>query len=93
MPGRPRGRECEHFERQVWCWWRPSSAHRRDGAAVAQDHDELGQPCSTYWLAHPPWIGTLKEAAEVFRRRFKTPLAAMDYADRTWPPESTEAPG
>ncbi len=68
----------------MWCFWKESSFHRRDGACVARLHDEQGQPVSTYWLAWPPFFGDPRDVQAVMRRRFKSPDTAMDFADRTW---------
>lgn len=69
----------------MWCYWRPSSFHRRDHASVFQPHGDDDQPCALYWLASPPWFGDKEEDAAVYRRRFKTPEAAMRFADKNWP--------
>ena len=74
----------------MWCFWRESSFHRRDGASVACLHDEQGVPVSTYWLAWPPFFGDPVIDQAVMRRRFKTADRAMDFADETWPEESAE---
>lgn len=68
-----------------WCFWRPSSFHRRDLASVFQPHGVDGEPIVTYWLAAPPWFGDPKEDASIMRRRFKTAESAMNYVDTTWP--------
>ena len=67
-----------------WCIWQPSSFIRRDHASVAQPHDEHGVPVATYWLAWPPYIEAGIERL-VMNRRFRSPEAAMDFADKSWP--------
>lgn len=74
------------MRRCVWCYWQPSSYHRKDGAFAAQVHDQQGQPISTYWLAWPPFVEVGMEVV-VVRKRFRTPEAAMRHADATWPVE------
>lgn len=69
----------------MWCYWLASSYYRRDHASVFRLHDQEGNPVSTYWVASPPWFGNPEEDAAVWRRRFRTPEAAMDAADRLWP--------
>lgn len=69
----------------MWCFWRESSFHRRDGVSIARLHDEQDVPVSTYWLAWPPFFGDPTIDKAVMRRRFKTADRAMDFADKTWP--------
>lgn len=68
----------------MWCYWREGSYFRRDHASAFRIHDENDKPVSSYWLAAPPWFGDPAEDAAMLRRRFKTPEAAMAFADRTW---------
>lgn len=85
--------KCEPLQLKLWgmwCFWRESSFHRRDGAAVARLHDEQGVPVSKYWLAWPPFFGDQRIDQAVMRRRFKTAERAMAFADKTWPEESAE---
>lgn len=85
--------KCEPLQLKLWgmwCFWRESSFHRRDGAAVARLHDEQGVPVSKYWLAWPPSFGDQRIDQAVMRRRFKTAERAMAFADKTWPEESAE---
>jgi len=55
-------------------------------ASVALPHDENGYTTADYWLAWPPFIDE-DTLTIVLRRRFRSALSAMDYADRTWPIE------
>lgn len=69
----------------MWCYWRDSSYFRRDHAHVYLPHGPDDSPCGTRWHASPPWFGCLEEDRAVARRGFRTPEAAMAFADRTWP--------
>lgn len=67
-----------------WCFWQPSSFHRKDLASVAQPHDEQGTPVASYWLAWPPYIDA-EVVKSVMMRRFKSAAAAMNFVDQQWP--------
>lgn|GEM_PF-4738872 len=69
----------------LWCYWTPCAFKRRDLASVAMPHNERGEPVAAYWLAWPPYIEAGIED-RVLRRRFKTANAAIDFADKSWPP-------
>jgi hypothetical protein len=75
----------------VWCYWRESSYFRRDHASVFRLHGADDTPISNYWLAAPPWFGDRAEDTAIMRRRFKSPEAAMMFADKVWP-EGSHAP-
>ena len=69
----------------MWCYWRESTWYRRDHACVHRPHGPDGEPTRNYWLASPPWIPTIEEDRALARRRFSSPLAAVEFADKAWP--------